>query len=165
MGRATSTFFCPAPWSGVKNHLISIIKTISKIFYQTLCVFSQMKDRKHIRRDFLSVPWVMLQGWDFGVPRGQKLFFFKHGHVAYQIDKDDEQNRMQVKFCNSSGSTQTPQYIQWTIPSLLYQTRRRNPFLCRKNPFLYVELRSVNIEINKGYHCEIRLSLRDQTIS
>ena len=23
---------------------------------------------------------------------------FKHGHVAYRIDKDDEQNRMQVKF-------------------------------------------------------------------
>ena len=25
-------------------------------------------------------------------------FFFKHGHVAFQIDGDDEQNRMQVKF-------------------------------------------------------------------
>ena len=25
-------------------------------------------------------------------------FFFKHGHVAYQIDEDDEQNRIQVKF-------------------------------------------------------------------
>ena len=23
---------------------------------------------------------------------------FKHGHMAYQIDKDDKQNRMQVKF-------------------------------------------------------------------
>ena len=31
-----------------------------------------------------------------GVPRWS--FFFKHGHVAYQIDGDDEQNRMQVKF-------------------------------------------------------------------
>ena len=42
------------------------------------------------------------QGLDFGVlgvPRGsKKIFFFKHGHVAYQIDRDDEQNRMQVKF-------------------------------------------------------------------
>ena len=39
-------------------------------------------------------------GWDFGalgVPRGS-IFFFKHGHVAYQIDGDDEQNRMQVTF-------------------------------------------------------------------
>ena len=29
---------------------------------------------------------------------------FKHGHVAYQIDEDDEQNRMQVKF-SSYGQT------------------------------------------------------------
>ena len=25
-------------------------------------------------------------------------FFFKHGHVAYQIDGDDEKNRMQLTF-------------------------------------------------------------------
>ena len=59
----------------VKYHLISITKSISKIFYTKLCVFSQMKDTKHIRRDFHSVPWVMPQGWDFGalgVPRGSK---------------------------------------------------------------------------------------------
>ena len=56
-----------------------------------------MKDTKHIRRDFHSVPWVMPQGWDFGalgVPRGLKKF--NHGHVVYQIDGDDEQNRIQV---------------------------------------------------------------------
>ena len=33
-----------------------------------------------------------------GAQGGQKNFFFKHGHVAYQIDGDDEQNKMQVKF-------------------------------------------------------------------
>ena len=57
-----------------------------------------MKDIKHIRQDFHSVAWVMPQGWDLGalgVPRGLKKF--KHGHVAYQIDRDEEQNRMQVK--------------------------------------------------------------------
>ena len=57
-----------------------------------------MKDTKHIRRDFHSVSCVMPQGWDFGalgVPRGSKKF--KHGHVAYQIDGDDEQDRMQIK--------------------------------------------------------------------
>ena len=40
-------------------------------------------------------------GWDFGalgVPRGVKKLFFKHGHVAYQINGDDEQNKMQVTF-------------------------------------------------------------------
>ena len=59
-----------------------------------------MKDTKHIRRDFYSVAWVMPQGWDFGtlgVPRGSKKKF-KHGHVAYQIDGDDKQNRMQITF-------------------------------------------------------------------
>ena len=69
--------------------------------YETLCVFSQMKDTKHIRRDFHSVAWVMPQGWDFGVlavPRWSKIYFFKHGHVAYQIDGDVEQNGMQVTF-------------------------------------------------------------------
>ena len=60
-----------------------------------------MKDTKHIRRDFKSVAWVMPQGSDLGapgVPRGSKNFFFKHGHMAYQMDRDDEQNKMQVKF-------------------------------------------------------------------
>ena len=33
-----------------------------------------------------------------GGAQGVKHIFFKHGHVAYQIDGDDEQNRMQVKF-------------------------------------------------------------------
>ena len=70
----------------VKYHLISITKSISKIFYQTLCLFSQMKDTKHIRQDFNSVSWVMPQGSDFvvlGVLRGSKIFFFfKQGNVA-----------------------------------------------------------------------------------
>ena len=60
-----------------------------------------MKDTKHIRRDFYLVAWVMPQGWDFGtmgVPRGSNTFFFKHGHVEYQMDRDDEQNKMQVTF-------------------------------------------------------------------
>ena len=54
-----------------------------------------MKDTKHIRWDFHSVAWVGL---------GSKKIFFKHGHVAYQIDGDDKQNRMQVKF-SSLGLT------------------------------------------------------------
>ena len=38
------------------------------------------------------------------MPWGSKKVFFKHDHVAYQIDGDDEQNRMQVKF-SSKGQT------------------------------------------------------------
>ena len=56
-----------------------------------------MNEKKHIRQDFHSVTWVMSQGWDFG-PGGQKIIFFKHGHVAYQIDGDDKQNIIEVKF-------------------------------------------------------------------
>ena len=67
-------------------------------------MFSQIKDRKHIEQNFHSVAWIMPQGSDFGalgVPRGSKYSFFKHGHVAYQIDGDDEQNGMLVKFSSS----------------------------------------------------------------
>ena len=72
-----------------------------KDFYTKLCVSSQMKDTKHIRWDFYSVACVLPKGWDFralGVGTQGVNFFFKHGHVAYQIDEDDEQNRMQVTF-------------------------------------------------------------------
>ena len=58
-----------------------------------------MKDTKHIRRDFYSFAWVM----PHGCPGGQQNFF-KHGHVAYQIDGDDEQNKKQVAFL-SLGQT------------------------------------------------------------
>ena len=64
-----------------------------------------MKDTKHIRRIFYSVAWVMPQGWNFwarGLPR--RSIFFKHGHVAYQIDRHDKQSRMQVNFL-SLGQT------------------------------------------------------------
>ena len=33
-----------------------------------------------------------------GYPGGQTIFFFKHGHVAYQIDGDDEQNKCKYHF-------------------------------------------------------------------
>ena len=60
-----------------------------------------MKETKKYPTEFYSVAWVMLQGCDFGAlgcPGGSKNLFFKHGHVAYQIDGDVEQNRMQVIF-------------------------------------------------------------------
>ena len=64
-------------------------------------MFLQIKDIRHIKWDFCSDAWVMPQGWDLGAvglrTGGQNFFFFEHGHVAYQIDGDDEYNRMQVK--------------------------------------------------------------------
>ena len=107
MGRAMYKFFWPCPlgpWGGVKRSKIiqfQLQSQFQRFLFQTLCVFSQMKDKKHIRQDFHYIAWVMPQGWDFGalgVPKWSKKVIFKHGHVAYQIDADDKQNRMQVKF-------------------------------------------------------------------
>ena len=77
-------FFGPhplGPWGGAKRS--NIIKSQSqsqfqRFLNQTLCVFSQLKDIKHIRRDFHSVALVMPQRWDLGVPWGigeVKIFF------------------------------------------------------------------------------------------
>ena len=39
--------------------------------------------------------------WGAGVPRGSKKNL-EHGHMAYQINGDDKQTRMQVKFSSLS---------------------------------------------------------------
>ena len=83
-------FFGPlplGPWGGAKRS--NIIKSQSqsqyqRFFNQTLCVFSQLKDMKHIRLDFHSVAWVMPQGWDLGAPwgvGGPKIFSPKFNQI------------------------------------------------------------------------------------
>ena len=61
-------FFCPAPLGpgeGPKGQIsLNIIKfqlqsQFERFFNQTLCVFSHMKDIKHIRQDFHLTAWVM----------------------------------------------------------------------------------------------------------
>ena len=47
------------------NHM-----SISIFLYQTLRLFSQIKDRKHIEQNFYSVAGIMPQGWDLGVLGG-----------------------------------------------------------------------------------------------
>ena len=76
--------------------------SISKIFIPNfVCVLTNERYKTY-QTGFYSVVWVMPQGWDFGALGGTQgvkhIFFFKHGHVAYQIDGDDEQNKMQVTF-------------------------------------------------------------------
>ena len=69
-------FWVPAPWGlgeGPKGQLT--LNLNYKVNYQTLCVFSQMKDIKHIRQDFHLVPWVMPKGLGLGVLGGQKFYF------------------------------------------------------------------------------------------
>ena len=36
--------------------------------------------------------------WGAGGAQGVKQFFFKHGYVVYQIDGDDEKNKVQETF-------------------------------------------------------------------
>ena len=84
----------------VKYHLISITKSISTIFIPNfMCVLTNERYKTY-QTGFsfyrLShAPGVRLCGT--GDAQGVH-FFFKHGHVANQIDGDYKQNRMQVKF-------------------------------------------------------------------
>ena len=74
---ATSDLFCPAPRIKRSNVIkIKLQSQFQRFLYQTLCVFSEMKDIKHIKRDLYSITWGMPQGWDFGAlgcPGVQKI--------------------------------------------------------------------------------------------
>ena len=64
-------FGAPPPGARGRDQKLNIslnfnYKVNFKDFYPTLYVFSQIKDIKHITRDFHSVAWVMPQGWDLG---------------------------------------------------------------------------------------------------
>ena len=84
----------------VKYHLISITKSISKIFIPNfVCVLTNERYKTYPTRfSFCSLGHA--KGVGLWGARGAKgiIFFSKHGHVVYQIDRADKQNRMQVKF-------------------------------------------------------------------
>ena len=75
--------------------------SISKIFIPNfVCILTNERYKTNQTR-YLFCPLGHALGvglWGTGGAKGVKLFFFKHGHVAYQIDGDDKQNRMQVTF-------------------------------------------------------------------
>ena len=67
------------PWGGAKRANIikpQFLSQFQRFFNQTLCVFSQMKDIKHIRQDFHLTAMVMPQEWDLGVLWGVGVIFF-----------------------------------------------------------------------------------------
>ena len=97
MGRATSIFVLAPPPGAlgrgqkVKYHLISITKSISKIFIPNFVCVLINERYKTYHTGFSFCPLGHAQGvglWGAG------QFFFKHGHAVYQINGDDEQNRM-----------------------------------------------------------------------
>ena len=90
MAHATAQFFVsPPPGALGRAKRSNIIKSqpqsqFQRFLNQTLCVFSQLKNIKHIRRDFHSIAWVMPQEWDLGVPGGvggSKNFFPKFNQI------------------------------------------------------------------------------------
>ena len=85
----------------VKYHLISITKSISKIFIPNcVCVLTNERYKTY-QTGFSFCPLSHALGvgiWGAGGAQGGSKKNFKHGHVVYQIDGDDEQNRMQGKF-------------------------------------------------------------------
>ena len=106
-GACNSNFFLAMPPGAlgrgqkVKYHLISITKSISKIFIPNfVCVLTNERYKTY-QKGFSfcrlgHAPGIGLRGpWGTQVVKKKN---FKHGHVAYQINGDDEQKRMQVKF-------------------------------------------------------------------
>ena len=73
--------------------------SISKICIPNfVCVLTNERYKTYQTRfSFCHLGHVPGGTWGAGGAQGAK-HFFKHGHVAYQIDQDDEQNRIQVKF-------------------------------------------------------------------
>ena len=106
MGSAMSNFFLALPPGAlgrgqkVKYHLISVTKSISKIFIPNcVCVLTNERYKTY-QTGFLFCRLGHAAGvglWGAGGAQGVKTIAFKHGHVVYQIDGDGEQNRMQVK--------------------------------------------------------------------
>ena len=103
MGRARAIFWpCPlGRGQKVKYLLISITKSISKTFIPNfVCVLTNERYiTNQMGFSFCCLGHAQGVGfWALGVPEWLKKQKFKHGHVAYLIDEDDEQDRMQLKF-------------------------------------------------------------------
>ena len=101
------TFFGPAPWGpweGSKGQISFNFnyKVNFKGFFlpNFVCVLTYER-YKTSQTGFSFCPLGHAPGVGIlgaGDAQGVKNFFFKHGHVVYQIDGDDKRNRMQVIF-------------------------------------------------------------------
>ena len=93
MGCATALFWGrpPGAQGRVQRSTIIFEKSISKIF-----ILNFMFVLKNKRMRFSLCRLGRIPGVGLGVAWGH--FFPKHGRVAYQIEEDDEQNGIQVKF-------------------------------------------------------------------
>ena len=102
MRRATVNFFDSAPWGGVKYHLISITKSISKIFTPNfVCVLTNERYKTY-QTGFsfcgLDHACPRVGTGALGVPRGSKKYFFQTWSCGISNRQGDKQNRMQENF-------------------------------------------------------------------
>ena len=65
---------------GGGQNFFQLQSQFQRFLYQTLCVFPQIKDVKHIVQNLYSVIWVMSQWWDLGAG-GQK---FERGDLRWR---------------------------------------------------------------------------------
>ena len=98
--------FRPAPWGPGKGSKGKVsfnfnYKVDVKDLCTKLCMCSHKRKIQSISDGiFILSPGSCPRGRTLGRwgAQGVNLFYFKHGQLAYQIDGDDEQNRVQVKF-------------------------------------------------------------------
>ena len=102
--RNVKNFFGPAPWGPVEGSKGQIsfnfnYKVNFKDFYSNfVCVLTNERYKTY------QTGFLFCWGGGVNCPGGQQFFFSKHGHVTYQINGDEEQNKMQVTF-SSRGQT------------------------------------------------------------
>ena len=100
------TFFGPAPWGSGEGSKGQIsfnfnYKVNFKDFFPNFVRVLTNERYKTYQTGFSFCPLGHAPGVGLlgaGGAQGVKKKIFKHGHVVYQIDGDNEQNRMPVKF-------------------------------------------------------------------
>ena len=103
MGRATSNYFLAPPPGAlgrgqkVKYHLISITKSISKIFIPNfVCVLTNERYKTY-QTGFLFCPLGHAPGWDFEVLGGALGSFFFSNMVMWYIKSTGMMSRTECK--------------------------------------------------------------------
>ena len=93
MGRLTALILGPVSWGGAKRSNIfkfQLHSQFQRFLNQTLYVFSQIEDIKHIKIGFSFGRLCHASRVGLGGTGGQKFNISKHGHVVYQIEGDEE---------------------------------------------------------------------------
>ena len=108
MERATAQFLALPPGAIGRAKRSKVIKfqqgsRFQSFYAKFFCLFSQIKDKAYWTGCLFCrlghAPGVGIGG-AWGTQGGKK---FEHGHVAYQIERDGRQNRMQVKISFLGG--------------------------------------------------------------